>query len=180
VYPISRIPRYMLLLGEVMRHTPSDHPDYENLYIALQELKSIVDHVNMWKQQLDDARRVCDQIAGVDHSDLCVIKRSLLANGVIGVDDNQCFVAFFNDALLIAERRSSLSFGAQQWKCKEVFKFGNDLHVTALAGGQFKASSASFPGQSITFTAADVSARQPWLDALKAFLVGSSKAASAN
>lgn len=27
--PVQRIPRYKLLLTELLKHTPEDHPDYE-------------------------------------------------------------------------------------------------------------------------------------------------------
>jgi hypothetical protein len=35
IQPIQRIPRYQMLLTDLVRHTPQEHPDYQNLNKAL-------------------------------------------------------------------------------------------------------------------------------------------------
>lgn len=39
VTPVQRIPRYQLLLQEVIKFTPAEHPDLENLNAALVAIK---------------------------------------------------------------------------------------------------------------------------------------------
>ncbi|KAJ3306219.1 hypothetical protein HDV03_000139 [Kappamyces sp. JEL0829] len=39
--PVQRIPRYELLLKELIKHTPTDHPDYENLLNGLEMIAGV-------------------------------------------------------------------------------------------------------------------------------------------
>eukprot|EP01125_Pyxidicula_operculata_P004525 TRINITY_DN170_c0_g2_i2.p1 TRINITY_DN170_c0_g2~~TRINITY_DN170_c0_g2_i2.p1 ORF type:complete len:419 (-),score=85.91 TRINITY_DN170_c0_g2_i2:115-1371(-) len=46
IMPIQRIPRYKLLLEELIRNTNQNHPDYRDLATALDKLKIVADDVN--------------------------------------------------------------------------------------------------------------------------------------
>lgn len=46
VTPIQRIPRYKLLLDELLQHTPDDSEDYKVLQSASQEIGHIANHIN--------------------------------------------------------------------------------------------------------------------------------------
>lgn len=35
IKPVQRLPKYVLIMKEVKKRTPSDHPDYENIEKAL-------------------------------------------------------------------------------------------------------------------------------------------------
>jgi len=53
VNPVQRIPRYLLLLKELVQKTPSDHPDYQSLNTALNKIKEITEIVNFGIKQFD-------------------------------------------------------------------------------------------------------------------------------
>lgn len=44
--PVQRIPRYVLLLEDLMKHTPADHSDMHHLQIALKTVQEIAITVN--------------------------------------------------------------------------------------------------------------------------------------
>jgi len=44
--PVQRIPRYMLLLRELISKTPETHPDYEDLKKAHVVIASVAEEVN--------------------------------------------------------------------------------------------------------------------------------------
>jgi len=46
IMPIQRIPRYRLLLEELLSHTPPGHPDYKDLQAALDKLIAVAKDVN--------------------------------------------------------------------------------------------------------------------------------------
>ncbi|KAL0481348.1 Rac guanine nucleotide exchange factor gxcJJ, partial [Acrasis kona] len=46
IMPVQRIPRYNLLINELLKHTSAYHRDYENLKNALVQLKEVTNHVN--------------------------------------------------------------------------------------------------------------------------------------
>ena len=46
ITPVQRIPRYALLISDLLRHTSADHSDYSNLQIAQEKLKATASYVN--------------------------------------------------------------------------------------------------------------------------------------
>jgi hypothetical protein len=46
ITPIQRIPRYNLLLSDLVKQTEDSHPDYTNLTAALQETLKVAEHLN--------------------------------------------------------------------------------------------------------------------------------------
>jgi RhoGEF domain len=42
IQPVQRVPRYKLLLAELLKHTRDTHPDWSNLTTALTEVRLIV------------------------------------------------------------------------------------------------------------------------------------------
>jgi hypothetical protein len=47
IMPVQRIPRYALLLRDLLKNTWEDHPDYENIQKALKLIESIGMDVNL-------------------------------------------------------------------------------------------------------------------------------------
>jgi hypothetical protein len=50
--PIQRVPRYELLLRELLKITPPNHSDYDNIVLALEKIKSLAAFVNRWVKVL--------------------------------------------------------------------------------------------------------------------------------
>ncbi|CAG5131031.1 unnamed protein product [Candidula unifasciata] len=46
ITPIQRIPRYKLLLEELLNHTPAEHHDYQKLKEATEKIAEIASHIN--------------------------------------------------------------------------------------------------------------------------------------
>jgi hypothetical protein len=55
---VQRIPRYELLLRDLLRITPPDHPDHDNLQAALDKVKVIASYINESKRVADRAERM--------------------------------------------------------------------------------------------------------------------------
>ncbi|KAH3763180.1 Guanine exchange factor for Rac 30 [Pelomyxa schiedti] len=53
IIPIQRIPRYCLLLTDLLRKTPATHPDYANLKSALEAMKATGDYLNEKKRMAE-------------------------------------------------------------------------------------------------------------------------------
>lgn len=54
IMPIQRIPRYVLLLKDVLKYTPEDDPDYEKLTRALDKMRAVADDLNKKKKDAED------------------------------------------------------------------------------------------------------------------------------
>lgn len=46
IQPVQRLPRIVLLLGDLLKHTPSNHPDYSNTNKSLSQIKELLNIVN--------------------------------------------------------------------------------------------------------------------------------------
>ena len=50
IMPVQRIPRYILLLTELKKYTPADHPDADAVDAALAQLADVAAFVNEKKR----------------------------------------------------------------------------------------------------------------------------------
>eukprot|EP01124_Arcella_intermedia_P028362 TRINITY_DN5748_c0_g1_i4.p1 TRINITY_DN5748_c0_g1~~TRINITY_DN5748_c0_g1_i4.p1 ORF type:complete len:1000 (+),score=185.87 TRINITY_DN5748_c0_g1_i4:72-3071(+) len=46
ILPIQRVPRYVLLLNDLLKNTPTDHPDYNNLVSCTDVMKEVAQQIN--------------------------------------------------------------------------------------------------------------------------------------
>lgn len=45
ILPVQRLPRYVLLLRDLLKFTPEEHTDFENLSKAVDKMSSVADYV---------------------------------------------------------------------------------------------------------------------------------------
>jgi hypothetical protein len=60
ITPVQRIPRYKMLLEEVIKSTPDGHPDKDNLEKALKEIESVAWHINEQLREHEDGLMLLD------------------------------------------------------------------------------------------------------------------------
>lgn len=58
VQPVQRIPRYTLLIRDLLRHTDPDHEDYGYLAEALKAMEQFAASLEVAKKQADDKAEV--------------------------------------------------------------------------------------------------------------------------
>jgi len=69
IMPVQRIPRYILLLGDLLKNTPKEHSDYKETETALQKTKEIAEYLNEGKRRAENASKVVaiqDSLIGLD------------------------------------------------------------------------------------------------------------------
>jgi hypothetical protein len=59
IEPVQRVPRYELLIKEVIRYTPEGHPNHAKLVEALKEIKVVADGMNLDMGCCDSRFMVC-------------------------------------------------------------------------------------------------------------------------
>jgi hypothetical protein len=110
IMPVQRVPRYELLLRELIRVTGKDHSEYPKLLEALDKIKNIAAHINETKRLVENMSKLLEiqnQISG-DFGTLMVPHRRLiregvvqkLSTGLISTSANQRKLFVFNDILL--------------------------------------------------------------------------------
>eukprot|EP01127_Copromyxa_protea_P016725 TRINITY_DN5017_c0_g1_i1.p1 TRINITY_DN5017_c0_g1~~TRINITY_DN5017_c0_g1_i1.p1 ORF type:complete len:802 (-),score=168.99 TRINITY_DN5017_c0_g1_i1:63-2468(-) len=53
---IQRIPRYVLLLSDFIKQTPTDHEDFQTLEVALSQIRSVAEFINTEKKTYDNSK----------------------------------------------------------------------------------------------------------------------------
>eukprot|EP01106_Pelomyxa_sp_JSP_P013465 TRINITY_DN4031_c0_g1_i1.p1 TRINITY_DN4031_c0_g1~~TRINITY_DN4031_c0_g1_i1.p1 ORF type:complete len:248 (-),score=56.30 TRINITY_DN4031_c0_g1_i1:146-889(-) len=58
VMPVQRLPRYVLLLTQLSKHSDKTRPDYPQLLKALEKMKEVAEYINEKKRDLDAMSKV--------------------------------------------------------------------------------------------------------------------------
>ncbi|XP_053972787.1 rac guanine nucleotide exchange factor JJ-like [Hylaeus anthracinus] len=58
ITPIQRVPRYRLLLQEVLQHTPHKHKEYNLLQVCLVEVEKAARHINTLVEQHEEVQKL--------------------------------------------------------------------------------------------------------------------------
>lgn len=58
IMPVQRIPRYALLMTELLKHTPDTHEDHPHIKLALEQFQSIANYINTRKKEYDSQEKV--------------------------------------------------------------------------------------------------------------------------
>jgi hypothetical protein len=136
ITPIQRIMRYGMLLKELCKHTPANHPDKELLDVALEAVEALAQHVNESKRSSELQQKVQAvreqfepegaasswpstlQLVGpsrqyIDEGELWDVDMGLRgATGQVGNGVRRCRFFVFNDMLLKGEVTSTAAAAA--------------------------------------------------------------------
>eukprot|EP01117_Protostelium_nocturnum_P006478 TRINITY_DN2334_c0_g1_i1.p1 TRINITY_DN2334_c0_g1~~TRINITY_DN2334_c0_g1_i1.p1 ORF type:complete len:1143 (-),score=430.50 TRINITY_DN2334_c0_g1_i1:283-3711(-) len=112
ILPVQRIPRYVLLLADLLKNTEKTDPDFNNLSAALEMIKELADYINANKHDTDEINRLLaiqDRVSGwpSETEKLVKARRRLMREGQINVNKDKCTVFLFTDALLITKGKGS-------------------------------------------------------------------------
>jgi hypothetical protein len=60
ITPVQRIPRYKMLLEDVIKNTPDCHPDKANLKLALEQIDAVAWHINEQLREHENSLKMFD------------------------------------------------------------------------------------------------------------------------
>ena len=184
--PIQRIPRYVLLLQELLKCTPEDDPDHSKLVLALEKMRAVADDLNKKKKDAEDRevlKSVAKRLVLTDSEPLLAVpSRRFVKEGEVVVlasfiekGKAKNFYAFlFNDIFCLAKATIGGKF-----KAAEVFRIidytVDTTDLTTAPKGTLKkpltpASAAiafSSDTKSFLLTTEDPNALADWLDKIK-------------
>mmetsp|Transcript_43455 Transcript_43455/g.109693 ORF Transcript_43455/g.109693 Transcript_43455/m.109693 type:complete len:775 (-) Transcript_43455:9-2333(-) len=108
IMPVQRLPRYVLLLQDLLRHTIPEHRDHEHLSKAVAIVKDITSHVNKSKREFENMEKVSLVQNAITHLkyNLVARYRSWVKEGQLCVEYatgelRQVFCFLMTDMLLI-------------------------------------------------------------------------------
>ncbi|KAJ3423511.1 faciogenital dysplasia protein [Anaeramoeba flamelloides] len=115
IMPIQRIPRYVMLLQDLVKHTHKKHPDYGNLKESLTKVQEIAMYCNEKKREADqmaETFKIQSKISGL--SDIVIPSRRFLREGTAFIKLKnskkimKCYLHLFNDLLIISKKAKKL------------------------------------------------------------------------
>lgn len=188
IMPIQRLPRYKLLLEDLMKHTPATHPDYQILENAVRTIKSIVEYVNEKTRDMEDKYRVVEiqhelRLKGLVVPSRRMVKEEAIQKIDIASDSLvECRVFLFNDLLLVYTDRSRsgkiVRFSLES-ACVDpllVMTAGNALKRHAF---QVRTSSGTSPS-SVELVCDSEESRTTWISAIRKQIASMSPSTSTN
>ena len=142
IMPVQRIPRYELLLKELIKHTTCDHPDYHLLQEAQKEVHELALKINQMEKEANETEANANRVKELEHLiegviDLYQPDRSFIRYdfvtipGGLGIKKDRCLF-LFSDLLLITSIKRK-SGGVSRKSSAQA----------ALASAQFAASNST-------------------------------------
>eukprot|EP00824_Muranothrix_gubernata_P019025 TRINITY_DN38545_c0_g1_i1.p1 TRINITY_DN38545_c0_g1~~TRINITY_DN38545_c0_g1_i1.p1 ORF type:complete len:557 (-),score=134.50 TRINITY_DN38545_c0_g1_i1:67-1710(-) len=141
ITPVQRIPRYRLLLEDLVKNTPPEHGDFVNIVDSLEAIKQIADFVNERKREAENLMKVVEvktNLIGYDKN-LVEPHRHYVREGIVThvkrLNIKERYLFLFNDILIVSIRSRS------GYHCKEVIEM-MDVNRVAMAPEQGATSHA--------------------------------------
>jgi hypothetical protein len=135
ILPVQRIPRYQLLLKNLLDLTQSDHVDYSRLVEAHDLIAGIGEFQNKRVRETNDQMQIAKLGNRLKLPDLVKPSRKMVHVGDLKIQGfRKCIAHLFNDILLIEEEKSLL-------RKKKTHEYS--LHEAFVAGGDHMAISLS-------------------------------------
>ncbi|OWF53014.1 Rho guanine nucleotide exchange factor 39 [Mizuhopecten yessoensis] len=155
ITPVQRVPRYKLLLEDLMEHTSPDHHDYPHLQEATKQVTDIAAHINDHMKQHDNFQKMLSIQKSFDSSAPKILApgREFIKEGPLkkvsrrgGKPLDRMFFLFSD--MLIYGKPKFLDSGNKSYSCCcvlplkhcEVERVFGAVKKTGDAGGMFKVS----------------------------------------
>ena len=189
IMPVQRIPRYNLLLRDLLGKTSASHPDHQFITKALAATEGVSQHINTSKGRADNLKKLIGQPGkGRGFSGLIQADRHLIQDGVFRVFDGthrsktNCILSkhektespsyklhlyLFNDLLVYASSQ-------QVKKHKDLSKLKSQFplsHVWVKDRGQLNSFDVITPTHYFVFISDDDRIKTKWLSLLQTQII---------
>ncbi|KAF2075041.1 hypothetical protein CYY_003651 [Polysphondylium violaceum] len=117
ITPVQQLPRYIMLINDLIRNTNEDHPDFKPLTDALEKIKHITSYINEKKREAEDAfamLQIHQTLHGKVPSSFIAPHRKFIREGTVhfgsssgSFKDKDPVVFLFNDMVMMTIKHPS-------------------------------------------------------------------------
>lgn len=141
IMPVQRIPRYLLLLKELLKYTPESHVDFKDLVIAYDKITSVANEVNEAERNAENLNTIysIQTLLSGQIETILEPHRKLVKHGQIDIIIKQKrkigYLILFNDMIILTKQKGATTilynpFGNKPSKAREeYFEQGTTLKV---------------------------------------------------
>jgi hypothetical protein len=172
ITPIQRLPRYEMLLKDLLKVTPEDHQDYADLSKAALQITEVARYVNSRRAEFETTNKILDIQSKFVNSNrlkpVTLIKpsRRLIREGQAEVEGEDHILYLFNDCLLIA----SIKPGDRRGLKHNLSLFGASVYIPSSPPTTFGFEFVFKTGgstQEVTFLVHSLKEKQEWMHDLQ-------------
>eukprot|EP00475_Leptophrys_vorax_P019671 TRINITY_DN26981_c0_g1_i1.p1 TRINITY_DN26981_c0_g1~~TRINITY_DN26981_c0_g1_i1.p1 ORF type:complete len:1101 (+),score=323.63 TRINITY_DN26981_c0_g1_i1:109-3411(+) len=174
IMPVQRVPRYVLLLREILKRLPDDHPDKQNVTIAIESVGEVGDYLNEAIKKRENMEKISElELRFNGAVELLVPGRILIKEGLLKKLSHRGHLTeyvfhLFNDlliyskqsmqGLLLKQRIDLLNLSVENFDRNDMIKEPVEL------GSAFKITS---PAVSFVVVGKNQKECDEWMDLLK-------------
>eukprot|EP00026_Physarum_polycephalum_P001533 Phypoly_transcript_01535.p1 GENE.Phypoly_transcript_01535~~Phypoly_transcript_01535.p1 ORF type:complete len:1058 (+),score=191.57 Phypoly_transcript_01535:98-3271(+) len=115
ITPVQQLPRYVMLLNDLLRNTPIEHPDHGSLSSAVEKFRRLTSFVNEQKREAEDAAAIVQIQTNMrgKFPSLLVPYRKFIKEGYLNFGENglirskEGYTFLFNDLLVFTIKSTS-------------------------------------------------------------------------
>ena len=169
IAPVQRIPRYILLLRDLIKSTNSDHPDFKNLCASLALMQEVADHINNSMKTGENFNKLIEIENSIKGSNdkLAESHRLFVKEGhVVDILDKKkpLYLFLFNDILLLCKPEMMKKYSViTRLPLMQTFAF--DVPETPTQIFWFKVQT---PSKTWTFQTTIMNEKHEWIEAINA------------
>eukprot|EP01133_Synstelium_polycarpum_P015395 gene15395-18258_t len=123
ITPVQRIPRYVLLLQDLLKHTEESHPDYPHISEGLEIIKRVAMSINDTKRRADNSLKVIEaqnkligKFPNLVVADRRYVHEGYLLSGPSNLKAKKVYIFLFNDILIFSRPSSNKIFSKAKFK----------------------------------------------------------------
>jgi len=183
IMPIQRVPRHVLLLQELLECTPTEHPDFAEVSVALETFEEVASHLNEQLKQHEMALKVFEVHRSLRPTqELFSMDRRLVHSGELckmsrrGKKQANLMFWLFNDCLLYGRPTQKSTLKDDPSCTQSKYKFKQWIRVATVAElesgrDDLKNAFMVMGTKSFILLARSSDERSAWLSALRSNLV---------
>ena len=185
IEPVQRIPRYIMYLQDVLKNTAEEHPDYQNLCDAVDQISGVAKDIDEKMNEIEQTKKILEIqrkiVAGDLFETLVAPKRCFLRKGqllkckldknIFTKDVDQVYLFLFSDLLLVTAK----TVGSYQ--CKAVVPLGSNLVRLKPVADMTLVQNVFYlitPARTFTFMGQDPDEKEAWMNDLNRCISNSS------
>eukprot|EP01104_Vermistella_antarctica_P015309 TRINITY_DN498_c0_g1_i2.p1 TRINITY_DN498_c0_g1~~TRINITY_DN498_c0_g1_i2.p1 ORF type:complete len:1180 (-),score=399.95 TRINITY_DN498_c0_g1_i2:156-3695(-) len=132
ILPVQRIPRYEMLLRELVKHTEVDHPDHAKVQQAAVKMSEVAAYVNQKKAEAENMRIVLDIVEMFDPKDVTELakphRRFVHQGTIMGAKRKEKRLLLFDDVVVLARGKKK----GKRWEVEASYPlYGLDAQPVA-------------------------------------------------
>jgi len=189
IMPVQRLPRYVLLLTELIKYSNPKHPGYKNLAVSLEEVRKVADFVNEAKKHAENSQKMLEiqeNLVGKRATTILEPTRKFFGEGnFTWVNSNKKgprplrYFLFYDSIMLVTPKKKGAFLGGgsttSKWQLKALEPLSNaEVRQVGADETQSRRIDIQTPSRLFTVECEDGVNRAEWIESFNSLKASNS------